>query len=150
SSLKVQLQRRSFVMKANIKVLLAGLALFAIALPLQAHHPFAAEFDKDKPVTISGTVTKVDWTNPHAHVFVDAKGENSGNWDMELGSPSKLRSIGWKKNSIKMGDQVSIEGWRARDGSNRANANTIALANGKKMAAGSSYSGHTKEKGTGN
>ena len=137
-------------MNANIKVLIACLALLALALPIYAHHPFAVEFDKDKPVTITGTVTKVDWSNPHAHIFIDAKGENSGNWDVELGSPGKLRRIGWKKNSIKMGDQVTITGWRARDGSNHANANMVTLPNGERMAAGSSYFEHTKEKRTGN
>jgi len=137
-------------MTANIRVLVACLALLALALPIYAHHPFTAEFDKDKPVKITGTVTKVDWANPHAHIFIDAKGENSGNWNVELGSPSKLQRIGWKKNSIKMGDQVTISGWRARDGSNHANANMVTLPNGEKMAAGSSYFEHTKEKRTSN
>src|SRR5207247_9343060 len=132
-----------FVMNANIKVLIACLALLALALPIYAHHPFAAEFDKDKPVTITGTVTKVDWANPHTHIFIDEKGDTPENWDVELGSPSKLRRIGWKKNSIKMGDQVTITGWRARDGSNHASANMVPPPTGERIADGSSYFEHT-------
>ena len=139
-------------MKANIAALIAGIALLILVLPLQAHHPFAAQYDKDKPVTMTGTVTKVDWANPHAHIFMDAKDSNGkmANWEFELGGIKKLQSLGWKRNSIKMGDQVTIEGWQARNGSNRANANTVTKAGGEKMTAGSSYFEHPKEKHTGN
>ncbi len=101
---------------------------------------------------MTGTVTRVDWSNPHAHIFMDDKDSNGkmANWEFELGSVKKLTSLGWKRDSIKMGDQVTIEGWQARNGSNRGNANTVTMANGQKMTAGSSYSEHTKEKRTGN
>src|SRR6266849_4375537 len=100
-------------MRVNIAALIAGIALLVLVFPLQAHHPFAAQYDKDKPVNLTGTVTKVDWANPHAHIFMDAKDANGKmtNWEFELAGIKKLQSLGWKKDSIKMGDQVTIEGW---------------------------------------
>src|SRR5438045_4592907 len=133
-------------MKLKLGVLIAGIALLAMALPLQAHHPFSAQYDKDKPVTLKGTVTKVDWGNPHTHVFMDVKDENgqTKNWDFELGGLKRLRDFGWHKNSVKMGDQITVNGWKALDGSNHANANMITLANGEKLAGGSSFFNQSK------
>ncbi len=131
--------------KLGITVCIA--ALLAV-IPVYAHHPFSAEYDSNKPVTLTGTVTKVDWANPHAHLYMDVKGDDgkTTQWNMELGNPKKLKNEGWKQDSIKMGDQVTVEGWRARDGSNRANAKTVMLPDGKKLAAGSSYNENKKEK----
>ena len=101
-----------------------------------------------KPFHVTGTVTKVEWSNPHTHIFVDAKDENgqTANWDFELGGLKKLRDFNWKKDTVKMGDQITISGWKARDGSNHANANMVTLANGTKYAAGSSYFEREKTK----
>jgi len=107
-----------------------------------AHHPFAAEFDSNKSVHLSGTVTKFDWANPHAFLFVDVKDEKTGettNWKFELGSPNALQNRGWKKLSVKTGDQVTVTGWQARDGMHFANAKDVMLSNGRDLNAASSY-----------
>jgi hypothetical protein len=137
-------------MRRSITVLFAAIVLVALVVPLQAHHPFASQYDKDKPITMTGTVTKVDWANPHTHIFIDGKDQNGkmANWEFELGGIKKLKSLGWKKDTIKMGDQVTIEGWQARDGQNRGNANTVTKAGGQKMTAGSSYYEQAKERHT--
>ena len=130
-----------------------GLALALMgSVPAIAHHSFAAEYDANKPVTMTGTVTRIDWENPHAHIYMDVKGENgqTTNWNVELGNPQKLQNLGWKKDMVKMGDQITVDGWKALDGSNRANANDIMFPNGKKMAAGSSYFERSQEKPAGN
>ena len=128
-------------MKTILRIVL--FAAFAIALadvPLQAHHSFAAQFDRSKPVTLTGPVTKVDWINPHARIFMDAK-DASGkvvNWEIELGAPAILMRNGWKKTAVKIGETVTITGSLAKNGSNVANATTVTLADGKRVFAGSS------------
>ena len=139
----------------NYKIGIAAVCVAALlaVIPVYAHHPFSAEYDANKPVKMMGTITKVDWENPHAHIYMDVKGTSGDteHWTVELGNPKKLQNLGWKKGTtVKMGDMVTVEGWKARDGSNRANANTITLADGKKMACGSSYSESKKEKATDN
>jgi len=121
-------------------VLTAGITLVLTAVPALAHHAFAAEFDRQKPVTITGTVTKVEWANPHARFYVDAKDETGkvNNWDFELGSPNGLMRRGWTRNSLKIGDTVTVTGWRAKNAPHVANAGTVTLADGKKVFAGSS------------
>ena len=121
-------------------VLTAGIALVLTAVPAFAHHAFAAEFDRQKPVTITGTVTKVEWANPHARFYVDAKDEAGkvNNWDFELGSPNGLMRRGWTRNSLKIGDTVTVTGWKAKNAPHVANAGTVTLADGKKVFAGSS------------
>ena len=126
-------------MRAKIAVLLAGLGL-AAAAPLFAHHSFAAEYDRNKPITLTGAVTKVEWMNPHARFYVDVK-DDAGkvtNWEFELGSPNGLMRLGWTRNSLKHGDEVSVTGSLAKDGSHLANARTVVLANGKRVFAASS------------
>ena len=127
-------------MKYKIGAAVCIAAMLAV-IPVYAHHPFAAEYDSNKPVTVMGTVTKIDWENPHTHLYMDVKGDNgtTEHWTMELGNPKKLANNGWKKDTVKMGDMVTVNGWKARDGSNRANVNTVTMPNGKKLAAGSSY-----------
>ena len=139
-------------MKYKLGIAAACLAALLAVIPVYAHHPFSAEYDANKPVTLMGTVTKVDWENPHAHIYMDVQGDNgqTEHWTMELGSPSKLKTLGWNGDMVKMGHQITVEGWKARDGSNRANANNITLADGKKMAAGSSYFERKKEHPTDN
>src|SRR4051794_5240304 len=112
------LQLSEVSMRSEMTVVVAAMVLFVAAIPLLAHHPFSAQYDQDKPVTVTGTVTKVEWSNPHPHIFMDVKDENGGmkNWDFELGGLKKLRDFGWKKDTVKSGDQITVNGWKARDG----------------------------------
>ena len=119
------------------------LALVAIlaAVPLVAHHSFAAEYDAKQPVTLKGTVTKVDWRNPHVYFFMDVDDERGKpvNWALEMGPPAGLQRAGWTKNTMKVGDEVVVEGSRAKDGSNLANAKTVTMASsGERLGAASS------------
>jgi len=129
-------------MKAKLAALLVGTAgLLLAARPLVAHHAFAAEFDADKPVTLTGAVTKVEWTNPHAWFYIDVKDETGKltNWGLEMGSPNGLMRAGWTRNSMKFGDVVTVEASRAKNGSNNANARVVTLkSTGQRLFAASS------------
>jgi len=121
-------------------VLGSVLAWLAVA-PLEAHHSFAAEFDRDKPITLTGTVTKVEWTNPHARIYIDVKDERGAvvNWDFELGPPNGLMRRGWSRNSLKQGHVVTINGFLSKLAPNIANARTVTLADGRQVFAGSLF-----------
>jgi DNA/RNA endonuclease YhcR with UshA esterase domain len=126
-------------MKIRITTLAAGLLVLAGASPLlQAHHSFAAEFDAANKIKLTGTVTKLQWRNPHTYFFVDIADEKGAvhNWAFELGSPNVLMRRGWTNESLKAGDTVTVEGARARDGSYKANANSVVLASGKRLFNG--------------
>lgn len=114
--------------------------LVSVAIPAWAHHSFSAVFDVDSPVEANGTVTKVEWRNPHAWIYVDVEGEDGivVNWAFEIGSPNGLRRRGWSRNTVKVGDVISVSGYRARDGSNRANVASITLADGRQITGNSS------------
>jgi hypothetical protein len=108
-----------------------------------AHHSFAAEYDNAKPIALTGTVTKVEWMNPHARFYMDVKDDKGTvtNWEFELGSPNGLARRGWTRNSMKEGDKVIVDGYMAKDGSNLANARNVKLADGRKLFAGSTDDG---------
>jgi len=130
-------------MKKNICILIAAAGLFTASAPLFAHHSFASEYDSAKPIEVTGTVTKVEWTNPHARFYVDVK-DPSGkvlNWNFELASPNVLIRQGWTRHSLKEGDQIVVKGNRAKDGATMANAATVTLADGKKVFARSQTDG---------
>jgi len=127
-------------MRAKVAVWIAGVALLVSAMPLLAHHSFAAEYDSTKPIKITGTVTKMEWQNPHARFYVDVK-EADGkvtNWNFELGAIPVLLKQGWRKDSLKAGDVVAVEGSLAKDGSKTANARSVKLPDGRRVFAGSS------------
>jgi hypothetical protein len=124
-------------MKANLAILLTSLALGAAA-PAFAHHSFAAEFDDKKPVTLQGTVNKVEFMNPHIWIYLDVKDESGKveHWQCEGGAPNGLRRQGWSTSSLKQGDTVHIEGFRAKDSTNTCNARAVTLPDGKRVFAG--------------
>ena len=122
-------------------VLAAGLGLILGAVPVSAHHAFAAEYDAQKPITLTGTVTKLEWLNPHARIYIDVKDESgkTANWAFEMGPPRLLERGGWKKNTMKEGDEVIVSGTLAKDGGKHGNARSVTLATtGQRLGAASS------------
>ncbi len=119
-----------------------GISLVLTAAPAFAHHPFAAEFDWKKPVTLTGTVTRVEWTNPHALVSIDVR-DASGtitNWALELGSPTVLeKHYRWNGNLLKTGDKVTVDGWLAKDGRKLVSAKSFTLTDGRELFAASAF-----------
>ena len=130
-------------MKATLLVAAVATVLLLATAPVLAHHSFAAEFDQNKPITLVGTVTKVEWMNPHTHFYIDVKDENGKvtNWDLETGSPNALARRGWTRRSLNEGDVVTVQAFRAKDGTNLASARTVTLSDGRKVFAGSADDG---------
>jgi Family of unknown function (DUF6152) len=129
-------------MRSALAILVVALALHATARPLDAHHSFAAEFDASRPFKLTGMVTKIEWQNPHTFFYIDVTDEATGkvtNWGMEMGSPNGLMRNGWTRNTLKIGDIVSVEGSLSRDSKPIGNARVVILtATGKRLFAASS------------
>lgn len=136
----------AFYCKPDSGWVLAGLGLLALAAPVWAHHSFAAEFDGSKRLSFQGVVTKVEWTNPHTYFYVDVRdgGGHVVNWAFETAGPNLLARLGWKRNSLKAGDRVTVEAYPAWDGANVASARTVVLSDGHKVFAGSALDGGPK------
>src|SRR6266850_7701846 len=127
-------------MRTKLLILVTGIGLLMSAVPLWAHHAFAAEFDSSKPIKLKGTVTKMEWINPHAWIHIDVKGEDGKvtPWMVEAAAPNALLRRGWTKNSLPAGTEILVEGYQAKDGANRANGSIITFTDGKKLFVGSS------------
>ena len=128
-------------MKGRLALVIATFGVLAAASPVVAHHGFAAEYDVDKPVILTGRVTKIEWINPHARISVDVKDDKGTvtNWTLELASPRvPVTQCGWKVNSLHLDDEVTVEGAMAKNGSRKANARIVTLADGRRVSAGSS------------
>ena len=132
-------------MRTTLRITLAGvvLGLLVAAVPLVAHHAFSAEFDATKPVRLRGKITKMEWINPHAWMHIEVEDDKGAkaNWMIEAGPPGALVRRGWKKDSVKPGTEVLIEGYQALDGGLRANGRDVTLPDGTKLFAGSSGTG---------
>jgi len=139
--LPIILGRRA--MKSRFAAIVMGAAMLLGSVPAGAHHSFDAEYDRTKSRNFEGTVTKVEWMNPHARFYMDVK-EADGkvvNWEFELGSPNGLMRQGWTRNTLKVGDVIKCEGNLAKDGSNLANARNLTFADGRRVGAASSADG---------
>jgi len=133
-------------MRVRVSLFITGFAVILSAVPVLAHHSFSAEYDGNKPVTVKGVVSKVAWVNPHAYIYIetkDASGKTSS-YAFETSSPNALLRRGWKRTSLKEGEQVTVEGYLAKDprplpdGSIHANARLVTMASGNTVFAGSS------------
>jgi len=127
-------------MPAKLAVVMVGMGLVLTAVPVRAHHAFVAEFDAKKPVKLRGTVTKMEWINPHAWIHIDVKDADGKvtSWMVEGGTPNTLFRRGFTKDSLAVGTEIVVDGYQAKDGSNRANGRDITFPDGKKLFLGSS------------
>lgn len=135
-------------MTQRVAVAFLALALAAIARPLMAHHSFAAEYDRDKPITLTGSVARVEWMNPHVYFYLDVKTAAGppATWAIEGGAPNTLYRAGWRKDSLKFGDVVTVHGFLARDGTKLVNMREAVLADGRAVLGGQQDGGPTAPK----
>ena len=127
-------------MKRGIAALLTAIALLASGLSLAAHHSFAAQYDSNKPITLKGGITRIEWANPHIYFYLDVAdaGGAAVHWAIEGGAPSTLYRAGWRKDSAKVGDLVTVNGFLARDGTKLVNMQSALLADGRNLFVGNS------------
>jgi len=125
-------------MRRTVGIVFAAGALLLATAPVWAHHAFSAEFDTEKPVKFKGTVTKMEWINPHAWIHIDVKGEDGKvtEWMIEAAAPNSLLRRGWTKNSLPVGTEIVVEGFQAKDSANRANGSVITFTDGRKLFIG--------------
>ena len=125
----------------NSTVCAAIAALLLSAGAASAHHAFSRDFDREKPVTLNGKVTKIQWANPHVYTFIDVKDDagKTANWKVEMGSPTDLTKAGWTRTKLKVGETVTLTGWQAKNGTNFANAEEVTMPDGRKLSAASSF-----------
>jgi uncharacterized protein DUF6152 len=125
-------------MKRGIAALLMTIAVLASGLSIAAHHSFAAQYDREKPITLKGAVTKMEWANPHIYFYIDVAqtGGATANWAIEGGAPNTLYRAGWRRDSAKVGDLVTVNGFLARDGSKLVNMQSAVLADGRNLFVG--------------
>ena len=130
-------------MRTKLAVVIAGAGLLLAGVPAWAHHAFAAEFDAKKPVKLTGKVTKMEWINPHAWIHIDVKNADGSvtNWMVEGGTPNTLFRRGFTREAVKAGMEITVEGYRAKNGANRANGRDLILADGRRLFMGSSGTG---------
>ena len=130
-------------MRTKLAVVVAGFGLLLSAVPVLAHHAFAAEFDAKKPLNLRGTITRMEWINPHAWIHMDVKGPDGTvvNWMIEAGTPNTLFRRGFTKDSLAVGTEIVVDGYQSKDGSNRANGRDVTFADGRKLFLGSSGTG---------
>jgi hypothetical protein len=136
-------QRRPSIMRKTLAVLTIATGLLLAAVPVWAHHAFSAEFDASKPVKFRATVVKMEWINPHAWIQLDVKGDDGKvtRWAVEAAAPNALLRRGWNKSSLLPGTEILVEGFQAKDGSNKANGSIITFTDGRKLFVGSSGDG---------
>jgi len=128
--------------------LIVAAGLFSCAMPTWAHHAFTAEFDSSQPIKLHGTVTQMEWINPHAWIHVDVKGDDGKvtNWMVECGTPNTLLRRGFTRNTVTVGMEVVVDGYKAKDGSNRANGRDVTFPDGRKLFLSSPGTGASEDK----
>ena len=138
-------------MRTKLAVVVAGIGLLLSVGPVLAHHSFAAEFDAKRPVKLRGTITRMEWINPHAWIHIEVKGPDGKvvNWMIEAGTPNTLFRRGFTKDSLVPGTEILVDGYLSKDGSNRANGRDVTFPDGRKLFLGSSGTGAPYDENSG-